>query len=237
MAGAYSPCACAYSTAPLFAARVPTRIHAQPAKLALAAYIAAYITDADACQSCQLHTFKSVILLLMSTSTSRFLMAAARANNNGPSNMHRDDQLQCFRTVCHQCMLLQRKEHMQAQQLLEYSILSPILLQQPVLLQDKDCVSSPAAAEHCCWPASGAVLCKQHLDQHQGLQCMSSPSRLRPIFAMRLLLSSSILRRGSRGKPSSRTIALSVKSMLSNWSCRQQQHSRGCSNSAGQCWH
>lgn len=45
------------------------------------------------------------------------------------------------------------------------------------------------------------------------------PSRLRAIFAMRLLLSSSTFKRGRRGKPSNRTMALSDRSMLSNWSC------------------
>lgn len=45
------------------------------------------------------------------------------------------------------------------------------------------------------------------------------PSKLRAILAMRLLWSSRTLSRGRRGKPSRRTMALSDRSMLSNWSC------------------
>ncbi len=48
----------------------------------------------------------------------------------------------------------------------------------------------------------------------------SLPSNRGEMRLMRLLLSNSVRNRCSLGKPSNRVIALSVKSMLSNWFCR-----------------
>lgn len=48
---------------------------------------------------------------------------------------------------------------------------------------------------------------------------MATPSKFGAMREMRLLLSNSVRRRCSLGKPSSREIALSVRSMLSNWFC------------------
>lgn len=53
------------------------------------------------------------------------------------------------------------------------------------------------------------------------LRAARAPSSPLPILAMRLLLSSSILSRCSRGNPSSLPMALSDRSMLSNWFCRE----------------
>ena len=58
------------------------------------------------------------------------------------------------------------------------------------------------------------------------------PSNRGEMRLMRLLLSNSVRNRCSLGKPSNRVIALSVRSMLSNWFCRQEgiTHELNCMN-------